>query len=644
MPRPSILASDTLHPAGADSFRDPRLPEGFYQRGWNVVNRGGVIKTRPGSEVVLRFPNGKLQGFAVFSPRRGPAQLVMVIGGLVFISEYPFNDITVVPGLSVSSSARHVYFCACEQAVERLTDDSVRLLASPRSLLVIQDGEGPAVVWDGVQAQRMTGYDVTPQGRAMAWSGGRLWVSRDNEVWASDYANPLSFVEQYYLGGTDSFLVSGRVTAMTEIEGTGNPQLLVFTENTTTAVQSNVRNRNLWLQTPNFVRTLFPSTGCVSHRSIRKQFGQLWWYSQHGLTNFDVATAENISSAFVVADNEMTASKSAVGSREGSIATGTLGNYLLVSVPYGGRLNKHTWCLDQSVIQTIQGRTPPAWSGVWTGFNAVEWANLVVDSKERTFAAITDGTQVQVIEFLADRHRDSGQDIECAVELRVMTHNSDALRELKQAELFFSELKGEIDVVAHWRGLARGPYKQCLSARVLAGEGNITPELVIDADTPLFAMRSQSRRLWTEEIALQEPDEFTSCGIESEHKEQFDHGFNLLVSWSGIAALRSVRMGVYPEAERDTGKCEPGDAQVTYVRFDGSASADPTALGGALPIYSSSEVVTVEARGTSVTAGATCRSRISEAAALKQAHQSALAKANAGLRALAPPVFNVPVT
>ena len=641
MARVSILESDALHPSGADSFRDPRLPEGFYQQGWNVVNRGGVLKTRPGSEAVFRLPDGKLQGFAHFTPRRGATQLVVVVDGVIYVSEYPFRTYRAVAGATMSTDVRSIHFCRCEQAVKRNPDDSVTLLEAPRALLMMQDGLSPATVWDGFELTRLTGYDTTPQGTAMAWSGGRLWEARDAEVYASDYANPLSFVERFYLGGTDSFLVDGRVVAMSEIEGTGNPQLLVFTETATTTVQSNVRNRDLWLQTPNFVKMLFPSTGCVSHRSVVRQLGQIWWYSQHGLVNYDIGAAENVSSAYVTADNEMAASRAAVNPREATVASGTFGNYLLVSVPYSGRHNRHTWVLDQSVLQTLKGQSGPAWAGVWTGFQAVEWASFVEDGNERVFAAVTDGTRNQIIEFREDVLQDSGQDIESAVELRVMTAGGDILREIRNAELFFSELRGSIDIRADWRGLSRGAYKECLSTRIEAGQGLFRPGAELSAaSTLLFSTRGQSRRLWTREVSTSPEEELSSAGIEQPERETKDFGFNLLVSWSGRAALRGIRLGISPELEREMGKCEAPETEPAFVRFDGLASMDPTALELPLPIYSGTASVSGTARGTTRSASATCRSLISAEAAQKQASQYASGKVARALWADAPLVLS----
>lgn len=641
MPRVSLLESDALHPLGADSFRDPRLPDGFYQRGWNVVNRGGVLKTRPGTESLLRLPDGKLQGFTYFSPRRGATQLLAVVDGVFYLSEYPFKTYRVLPGATMSTTARSIHWCRCEQAVRRNSDDSLTLLEAPRALLVAQDGISPPTYWDGYTLGILTGYDTIPQGTAMAWSGGRLWVARDGEVFASDYANPLSFVERFYLGGTDSFFVDGRVVAMAEIEGTGHPQLLVFTETNTVTVQSNVRNRDLWLQTPDFIKTLFPSTGCVSHRSVVRQFGQLWWYSQHGLVNVDIGAAENVSSAYVTADNEMAFSRAAVGGREATIAAGTFGNFLLVSVPYGGRYNRHTWALDQSVVQTMQGQSPPAWAGVWTGFQPVEWTSYVEDGRERVFAGVTDGTRNQIIELRGDRSQDSGQDIECAVELRVMTAGGDILREFRHAELFFSELRGDVDVRADWRGLARGAYKSCLSVRVRAGQGVFRPEVPINAaETLIFATRGQTRRLWTEEVSNSPESELSSAGIEQTERETKDYGFNLLVSWSGRAAFRGIRMGINPEIEREVGKCEPSEADPAFVRFDGSASPDEEALHVSLPIYSATATVTASARGVTESGTGSARSLVSPEAATKQATQYAAGRAFRALCQTAPLVVS----
>ena len=624
MPNPDPVPQvDAFHLRGADSFQDPRLPAGFYQRGWNVINRGGIIQTRPGSSTRFNLPSGKLQGFTQFVPRRGPVQLIAIVDGKAYVSEYPYNRYQEIPGLVMDAAARHMFFAHTEQVLRRNADDSLTILQAPRRVLFIQDGLSAPTWWDGVTTGRCTGVDTTPQGTAMAWSGNRLWVARGNQVFASDFANPFSFVEQFYMGGSDSFLAPGRVTAMAELEGTGQPQLLVFTPDRTITVQSNIQNRELWLQTQDFIRTLFPSVGCISHRSVVPHFGQLWWFSQKGLTNFDLTRATNEMSLFVVADNEMITSKSYLDRREGAVAGGAFGNFLLMSVPYSDKYNRHTWVLDQSSIQTMQGASGPAWTGVWTGFWPVEWVRVVEDGQERVFTAITDGTRNQVIEFSGSEQRDSGRDIEAAVELRVLTHESDALRVAKYAELHFSELKGEVDIRADWRGLSRGTYKNCLLARVRANQGNLTNDRTLDSDSLLHSTRGQSRRLWTQEIASQPEVSYSSCGIEQVEREQLDYGFNLMVSWCGKAALRSVRFSVVPEPERRSGKCATDETEDSFVRFDGLAARNTSALEAASPIFYSTQVAAATVRGVTETAIQYAVSLISQQAADKQALQAA---------------------
>lgn len=609
---------------GADSFRDPRLPESFYQRGWNVINRGGVLQTRPGTRRRFNLPAGKLQGFSHLNPRRGPAQLVAIVDGLGYVSEFPFKRYRRIPGLQMDPSARHMYFARTEQVVKRNADDSLTLLEVPRRVLFIQDGLSAPTWWDGVNTGRCTGLDTTPQGTAMAWSGNRLWVARDNQVFASDFANPFSFVEQFYVGGTDSFFTPTKVVAMAEMEGTGRPQLLVFTEDRTITVQSNVQNRTLWLQTEDMIRTLFPSVGCISHRSVISHFGQMWWFSQHGLINFDLANATNVSSLFPVADNEMIASKSFIDRREGTAAGGAFGNFLLMSVPYGDRYNRHTWVLDESVVQTLKGSAGPAWTGVWTGFWPVEWTRFVEDGRERVFAAVTDGTRNQILELSGSERRDSDQDIEAAVELRVMTHGTDSRRNAKFAELHFSELRGDVDIRADWKGLSRGAYKPCLTTRVRAADGLMRPELTYSAaSTILSNLRGQSRRLWTQEIFNLPESDTSSCGMEQQDVERLDYGFNLLVSWSGKAALRGTRFSATPEPEKRAGKCEVAETEQVYSRFDGQDSKTIAALETTPAIFSATQSSTATVRGTTVSATQSARSLVSQAAADKQALQAA---------------------
>lgn len=618
---------------GVDSFSDPRLGDGFVQRAWNVVLRAGVARTRPGTGFVHRLPDGKLQGFTSFETRRGPTQLVAVVDGALWYSAYPFRAWTNA-GTWMFPTASQVHFCRCEQSVKRNDDDSLTLLPAPQSMLVLQDGISPPVVWNGYKAEYQTGVDKIPQGTVMAWSGFRLWVARDNWVFASDFGNPTSFVERYYLGGTDSLMAPGRVTAMTEIEGTGDPQLLIFTESKTIAVQSNILQRELWVQTANFARTLFPSVGCVSPRSIVSHFGGLWWWTAQGLTSFDLAASLNFTSVFPLADGALSHSRTHVSDNADAVAAISFENMLLVSVPYAGRYNRHTWVLDEAVLGNVGGKAPAAWSGVWTGFSPVEWARFVVDGGERVFFAATDGTRNQVMELSHRFRQDCGRDIESGVELRVLLHGGPELRMARFAELALSELWGDVDLRVDWRGIMRGRYKPCLVGRFRAGPGSIRSPF-----SKVFAHRGQSRRVRTEEIPSLDVDPGAGCA-ESSRSENRDWGFNLLIRWNGVAALREVRDFVAGQQEPNVGECVAEESDATFVRFDGAASVSasfPT-VSTEDRVFTATESVSATVRDTTATATRVARSTISTIAAQKNARQAAAAQVAESLRRNAPQV------
>lgn len=621
-----IAQPDRLWVRGVDSFSDPRLGDGFVQRAWNATFRAGAARTRPGTRHVRTLPNGRLQGFTHFEPRRGPAQLIAVVDGAVWVSRFPF-EVWTNAGDLMYRFARRMHFCRAEQSVKRNADDSLTLLDAPLPVLVIQDGVSPPLVWNGYAAERQTGADAIPQGTCMVWSGHRLWVARDNWVFASDFANPYSFVERFYLGGMDSLLAPGRVTAMAEIEGTGDPQLLVFTDSKTIAVQSNILNRELWVETPNFARTLFPNVGCTSPRSVASHFGQLWWWTAQGLTSFNLAVSTNVSSLFPLVDSPMSASKAHVSDTDGQVASVGYGNLLLVSVPYGGTQNRHTWVLDEAVLSDGSGRAASAWSGVWTGFDPVEWTRFVVDGSERVFCAVTDGTRNQILELSHRFTTDSGKDIEAGVELRVQVHGTDSLRITRFAELAFSELAGDVDVRVDWRGFSRGRYKQSLLGRFVASGGSVRPGNSIDASKPMYATRGQTRRVRTEDMSYAPPDPAAGCR-ELVTTEARDFGFNLLVRWSGTAALREVRSYASPESESNAGGCVAFETDANFVRFDGAASSGADFDGSPEDgrVFTATESVSATVNGVQAVATRVARSTISVPAATKGAIQAAQAQ------------------
>src|SRR5258708_4627317 len=254
MPPERILDFDGTFFRGQKSDCDPgQVPQGYYWAGLNILNIGGTISCRPGHRCIVKFPKGKLQGSAIFRPKLGLEQLLACIDGIVYVAPWPFKEFRALPNVLMSPSAKQIFWQQATQSARRLTTDlgSATEVINPREVLFIQDGAATAPAWyDGSQSGHIRDNAFeTPAGGPMSWVGDRLWVANGNRVFASDIANPFSFREQIYLGGTSSFNFSGDVTGMTSTPSLEFPQLLVFTEVAGSIIQANIRQRSLWPDT-----------------------------------------------------------------------------------------------------------------------------------------------------------------------------------------------------------------------------------------------------------------------------------------------------------------------------------------------------------------------------------------------------------
>src|SRR5664279_3368616 len=192
------------------------------------------------------------------------------------------------------------------------------------------------------------GYDETKIGLWMAWSNNRLWVSRGNQVFASDIGNPLKFTEAQYLNEARAFYLPNECTGITPTPD--NTGILCFTLYEGVFIKSSVQDRTQWLSQADGVmqNTMLPHTGCTSHRSLVTQYGLLWWFTKSGLINLNAAMRENASSKFEATDFEMFDSKYYMGTNLDSVCGVAHENFLLESVASGDKLNRHTWVLAVS--------------------------------------------------------------------------------------------------------------------------------------------------------------------------------------------------------------------------------------------------------------------------------------------------------
>jgi hypothetical protein len=547
--------------AAPSMFIDDRA----YRHGENVVHRGGVVRTRPGYQEVFRLPDGNLQGMTYFRPLAGEGHLVFVVNGTVYTSKYPFASYAPLPNVKLYQHARKIFFSSCVRSAERNPDGTISAV-EPLRHLIIQDGAYTrAAYWDGNSSGHLDPTVTpdgagniltagTPLGGPMAWSGDRLWVAKDNKVFAGDIADPFSFVENEYLAEGGFFQFDDDVTALVDIPSSALPALFVFTKSRTYIIQSGIRDRSTWKDTKNFQAVAFPDIGCVSDRSIVTRGGLVWWFSHVGLTNFNSANAAQVSSKLVPLDTAMLISKANIDADFSRVALGVYENFILCSVPYGDKYNSHTWVYDQSVATEDGKVASESWAGVWTGTRPVEWVHGLFGDTPRAYyiSKDIDGKNRLWEAFLPDR-KDAGEEIDCFVETKTHLDFSEKATGLDRkrfayAEVTLNDVQGEADVEIFYAGV-RGKYKSLGEWHLVSTEGS--PEMGVPSSA-YTTYRPQQRIIRTPEVS-QATSACTSCGIESDRQDWIDVGFSLLVKWNGRVSLASYRIYADPVDEIGTG-------------------------------------------------------------------------------------------
>lgn len=635
-----IPDGDTDFSLGMDSNSHPdKLPAARYARGENVVNRGGIVQCRPGYRCLMALPEGNLQGFFIFRPKTGPEVLLFAVEGLLYKSDFPFNEFSQVTGVEFSPTARQMFWQQVEQSVIQNPDGSLSLI-NPRFLLVIQDGgTTPPAVYDGTTASHQRGPGKIPIGGPMIWIGGRLWVARDSLLFASDLENPISFTEPQYLGTVESFVLPDVITALSTAPTsvTDVPQLLVFTETTTTLIKAGIRDRTLWQATPDMQKLLLKFLGCESSRSLVETSGFLWWFAKQGLVSMDSALNARQSSRLPYRDAEMIESKARMSEDLTGIASASFENYLLVSVPYADKFNRHTWCMDQVPNASLNEESAPAWNSFWTGTRPVEWIVSDIRGKTRVlYISVNHGGGNMLWEAFTPDRLDGGCPISWWWETRSYAGpKSFDLRNktFHFPDIFMTELLGEVDVAIFWAGTDRGPYKRISTKRFQATRGCFRPGMTIDPGSRIFAFKKQSRHIRTQDgKELIATYKFSSCDVEDEFEEFYDNSFQLLIAGSGPAAVKGIR--AYLEAPRpeDTLKafdpCE-SETEQNVVRFDGAAAESHEEfeawrnLGEAPTEFLSTQVVSLTAGGFTEMGTGLGRSIVSQVDADKIAHCAA---------------------
>lgn len=568
MPDPVIQVdgADTFV-LGMDSYTQPsKLENGEFAVGMNLICRGGIAQTRPGSVSLFTASEDdecNIQGLTFFRPSSGTPHLVFAIDGLVYVSAAPFTIFTQLSNIQFSPNSQFVAWASTVKTTYYDATGVQQFLDNPYSVLIMQDGATRAAYWDGSssghinpapsgQTTTLPDRDGTPVGLWMAWSNNRLWVSRKNQVFASDIGDPLKFTESQYLNEGRAFYLPGNCTGI--IETADQQGIMCFTAETGTFLNSSIQDRTLWLTTPQFQKTVLPNVGCIAPRSLVEQYGLLWWFTPKGLINQDDALRLNITSRLNIQDNEMFQSKSNLSFELSGVCGAFVENFLFHAVPNGDSQNNRIHVLDQAPFENFAN----SWASYWTGWRPVEFARGVVSSQERAFCISRDYDGItRVWELFRPEKTDNGMPITSFIATRQHFFGNRDWKRFRYAELEFVNISGPTAVMVAAGG-TKGAYQTVMTKDINSINGQVYADSIYgENDASFYGSRPQSRVVRTEDGA--NPSDCNAECVEYDQRGLIDKAFSLLVVWSGIAGLSAYRMFTISNPQALDGICEDNE-------------------------------------------------------------------------------------
>lgn len=604
-----LVAGSAYLIAGADSFTQPMaLEDTEVVMSMNTVNRGGYYRTRPGTRIMANLHGDNAQGGAFFLPTNGTPAYMVAVDGKIYVSTSPFRSFVELAGLQFSPTSRFVTFTSCEQSTDYTPSGDLYFLAQPKTVMIMQDGNTRAAYWDGVtwghinptpsdpEAATSPNRDGTKIGLWSCWSNNRLWVSRGNQIFASDIGNPLKFTEAQYLNEGRAFYLSSACTGI--IETPDKDGILAFTERDGTLLLSSIQDRTQWLTTPSFQKTILPASGCVAPRSLINQYGLTWWFSPTGLQNLNSALNQNITSKLDYQDAQMTSSKQNIYPDMSGSCAGFYENYLLMSVPSGDPYNRHTWVLDQS---PFEGNTN-AWPGYWTGWRPLQWSKGMVGGRERVFFISRDYDGVNRLwEAFMPEHADNGCAITCFLQTKQHTFGSLLRKKFRFARAFLSQVIGNVSF-KWWALPENGAPFAIGSKEMVATSGQVYDDISYGATGTNYQFRPnrpQTRKISSEDD-VDDDSACTACDVTRNDLDNEDYAFGLLMVWSGDMAITAYQMFVASDPEPERGACEEDEEGPRSVNFNGCGERAMFPTGNPFgPTFTATDTVCVSTDSSS---------------------------------------------
>jgi hypothetical protein len=593
---------DTGYTGGVDSLLYPTdLVQGTYAWGVNVINRGGVVQTRPGKRRIISFLGHNAQGHCWVRTMDDRNYELVAIDGKVYWSPYPFVEWTKMDGVIFHSDAPRIYFCNAEQAIQYDVSNNIVLLPNPKNIVLMQDGTSTPCFWDTddfssgvVDVTHVTGTPASPLpiGTAMLWQDNRLWVVCKNLVFASDLLYPQSFTENTYLAEASGFRFPRPVVNLVPSPVQG---ILVATQSSLHSLQSFIQKREDWSTTPNFQADVNLEVGFIAPFGYVYLHGMLWFLTARGIISYDRATTENLSTLLLTVDGEMARSKHVFSPDVTFACLGVWENILMVSVPASCLENRHTWIMDGGVAEKLNNQAGMCWTGIWTGTYPVQYTSPIINGTQHNyelsyssgFLALNEGdspspqpetdlplqSYIHLWEnYIPSQVTDVEANINCSFETRAFLLQTDDYYRFVFAELMLVNLKGTVPIQVYVTGLG-GNY-QLLFATTLRADvgpwGNPSKEtklyyITTQGSTEFENYRRQVRHLRTSEWVVNgKPSDGAAC-TEIQRMDGVDKAFQLMIQWQGRLGVRQIKFFYDRQLQSPQGICPVDESTRSHI-------------------------------------------------------------------------------
>lgn len=554
---------------GVDSGRDPGLlPPNVMADALNTTFRGGMPKPRPGvskltlayenSNVQALFNSGLFQGAGGYVALDGSLYITLSISGQIITVPLSAATITAtklsVGGNDNSSVLRKAWFAQADQ------------------YQIIQDGQSRPIIWDGAAARRANRNEV-PTGGPMAYGLGRLWVGTGRNFVGGDIiygdpafgtANILRFTENDVIAEGGAFTVpwqAGDITGLSFAAKTdtasGEGSLMVFTANGVFEFDAPV-DRTQWqnLQQP-IQRFALLRNGAESHESITQVNGDLFFRSADGIRSFYFARRDwnTWANTPVSREVEPTMTHDDRGLLLWSSAINFDNRLITTSNPIAtnrGTVWRSCVALDFDLVSGMREKLPPAWDGRWVLTDKVLQLVTVqnIDGIRAFVIGLDENDVISIWDITRDAWTDDGNEIEWELVTKSYPFEKPlAMKLLKTAEMWMSELSGDVSIDAFYRPDVR----QCWSPWARWEQNfdvcRLAPNRAVGCKPAIFPKPPIKTRL-----ALPEPEPDTTVQCDGQtHPSTNGYEFQVKLKLTGHLKMRRLRILADEQFENEFG-------------------------------------------------------------------------------------------